>query len=246
MQDTTLAGRTALVTGGARRIGAAIARALHAEGMNLALHHRASRVEAAALATELNAARPGSVTLLAAELLDTARLPTLVEATVAAFGRFDLLVNNASSFYPTPLGTATEAQWDELIGTNLKAPFFLAQAAAPHLRAARGAIVNLIDIHAERPLPNHPVYCAAKAGLAALTKSLARALAPEVRVNGIAPGAILWPEGGRPDAALLARVPLGRLGEPEDIARAVLFLFRDAPYVSGQILAVDGGRSIEG
>lgn len=247
MEHITLNGRVALVTGAARRIGACIARTLHAAGMNLALHHRHSAPAAAALAAELTAQRPGSVTLLAADLQDTARLPGLIDATLAAFGRLDALVNNASSFYPTPIGSTTEAQWDELFASNLKAPFFLAQAAAPALRATRGAIVNLVDIHAGPPMPRHTVYCMAKAGMAMLTRSLALELAPEVRVNGVAPGAILWPEAGAgsaAQAAILARVPLGRLGSPDDIARTVLFLLRDAPYVTGQVLAVDGGRSL--
>jgi pteridine reductase len=247
MHDTTLAGRSALITGGARRIGAAIAHRLHGAGMNLALHYRHSRTEAERLAAELEAARPESVQLLRADLLDTARLPELVDACVVRWGRLDVLVNNASSFYPTPLDTATEAQWDELLGSNLKAPFFLARAAAPQLRAQHGAIVNLVDIHAERPRDHHPIYSAAKGGLLSLTRALARELRPEVRVNAVAPGAILWAEGDEDPAtrrAILDRVALGRLGEPDDIARAVLFLVRDGGYVTGQILAVDGGRSL--
>ncbi len=247
MHDTTLAGCSVLITGAARRIGAAIARRLHGAGMNLNLHYRHSRAEAEQLAAELEATRPDSVQLLQADLLDTARLPELVDACVERWGRLDVLVNNASSFYPTPLDTATEDQWDELLGSNLKAPFFLARAAVPQLRAHHGAIVNLVDIHAERPREGHPIYSAAKAGLQSLTRSLARELRPEVRVNAVAPGAILWAEGGDdPDTqrAILERVALNRLGDPDDIARAVLFLVRDGGYITGQTLAVDGGRNL--
>jgi pteridine reductase len=242
---TSLAGKTALITGGTRRIGATIARALHAAGMNLTLHYRASVGDAFALRDELNGQRPDSVMLVQADLLDTARLPTLVEATVGHWGRLDLLLNNASSFYPTPLADATPAQWEELLGSNLKAPFFLAQAAAPHLHAVQGNIVNLVDVYAQRPLDRHPIYSIAKAGLAMLTQALARELAPTVRVNGIAPGAILWPESNTGSSAyLLSRIPLQRLGDPRDIARAVLFLIRDGDYITGQVIPVDGGRSL--
>ncbi|ROR34520.1 pteridine reductase [Inmirania thermothiophila] len=237
----------ALVTGAAHRIGACIARTLHGAGYRVLLHHHRSAAAAAALAAELAAARPDSARTARADLLETARLPALVEGALAHWGRLDLLVNNASAFFPTPVGSVTEADWERLLGTNLKAPFFVAQAAAPHLAAAGGSIVNIVDIHAERPLAGHPVYSIAKAGLAALTRALARELGPAVRVNGVAPGAILWPEQGvDPERMrlLLARTPLGRTGSPEDVARAVLFLARDAPYVSGQILAVDGGRSV--
>lgn len=246
-EHNILAGRSALVTGAARRVGAAIARRLHGAGMDLSLHYRRARAEAEALAGELDAGRPGSVQLLQAELLETHRLGDLVARAVAHRGRLDLLVNNASGFYPTPLATATEAQWEDLLGSNLKAPFFLCQAAAPYLAASGGCIVNIVDIHAERPLPGHPVYSIAKAGLAMLTRALALELAPRVRVNGVAPGAILWPEAGadpQRQVRVLSRVALGRLGTPEDIARAVLFLAGDAGYVTGQVLAVDGGRSL--
>jgi len=249
MDDSTprLDGQVALVTGAAHRIGAAIARRLHAAGMNLAIHYRNSATAAEILATELNTERGGSVTLLDADLLDPNALQPLVEDAAGAFGRLDLLVNNASSFYPTPFAEATSAQWDELLGTNLRAPFFLAQAALPHLKASRGAIINIVDIHAERPLADHPVYSIAKAGLAMLTKSLARDLGPEIRVNGVAPGAILWPEAGmssEEQQAILDRALLGRLGDPDDIARAVLYLYRDAGYVTGHVLPVDGGQSV--
>jgi pteridine reductase len=242
----SLAGRWALVTGGARRVGAGIVRALHGAGAGVAIHHRQSGTDAEALAAELNALRPGSAFAVSADIVDTAALPGLVDAVVARAGRLDVLVNNASSFYPTPLGRITTAEWDDLMGTNLKAPLFLAQAAAPQLREHGGCIVNLIDIHAIRPLKDHPVYGAAKAGLAFLTKALARDLAPQVRVNGVAPGAVLWPDGGISEATqqvVLRQIPLQRTGGPDDIAGAVLYLVRDATYVTGQVLAVDGGRS---
>ena len=235
----------ALVTGAARRIGAAIARALHADGYALALHYRGSRAEAEALAAELDQVREGSTLLLAADLADTARLPELVQATVARFGRLDALVNNASAFFPTPLGAAAPDAWRTLFAVNAQAPWELAQAAAPHLSAARGAIVNLVDIHGERPLRDHAVYGASKAALIHLTRSLALELAPRVRVNAGAPGAILWPEDGKPPAeqdAILARTPLARIGTPEEIAEAVRWLLRGATYTTGQILRVDGGR----
>lgn len=244
-----LHGRTALVTGGAKRLGAAIVRALHARGANVLLHHRGSADAARRLADELNAVRASSVALHAADLLDVAALPALVDAAVGAFGQLDVLVNNASTFYPTPVGEITLAQWDDLMGTNLRAPLFLSQAAAPHLRRTRGCIVNLIDIHALRPLKKHPVYCSAKAGLWMLTQSLARELAPDVRVNGVAPGPVMWPEGpmnAAVQAQILERTALKRIGSPEDIAKAVLFFVADAPYVTGQVLPVDGGRTIGG
>ncbi len=243
----SIIGKTALITGGARRIGAVIARTLHQAGMNLALHYRASAAAATALQEELHCLRPDSVILLQVDLQDTARLPVLVEQAAARWGRLDLLVNNASNFYPSPLGTATEAQWDELMASNLKAPFFLAQAAAPWLQAVQGSIINMLDIYAQRPLENYPIYCAAKAGLAMLTQSLAWELSPAVRVNGIAPGAILWPEEGLSETAqaqMLSRIPLRRRGDPEDIARTLLFLVGDGGYITGQIIAVDGGRTL--
>jgi pteridine reductase len=242
-----LAGKSALVTGAARRVGAAIARELHAQGANVLIHHRASTAEARALATSLNAVRAGSAALAQAELRDTASLAGLVEHTVRAFGRLDILVNNASAFYPTPLGEITEAEWDELVGANLKAPLFLAQAAAAELRRTQGLIVNIVDIHALRPLKRHTVYSITKAGLAMLTRALARELGPAIRVNGVAPGPVLWPEDEIDPALkrdIIARTALKRPGSPEDVARAVAFFAKDAPYVTGQILAVDGGRSI--
>lgn len=239
--------RVVLVTGAARRVGAEIARTLHAAGCRVAIHYRSSAAEADALAAGLNAARPDSAACFAGDLLDLEALPGLIAAVVTRFGRLDGLVNNASSFYPTPLGQITAAQWTDLMGSNLQAPLFLAQAAASHLRAAGGAIVNIVDIHAERPLAGYPVYSAAKAGLQGLTRALAIELAPEVRVNGVAPGPIQWPEDGQfaPEerAAIVRHVLLRREGSPADIAGAVRYLLLDAPYVTGQILAVDGGRS---
>jgi len=237
----------ALVTGAGRRVGAVIARTLHAAGYDLALHCRRSVAEAEALAAELERERADSTLVLQAELADPHALPALVDTTLARYGRLDALVNNASAFHPTPVGSATVAQWNELFASNAQAPFFLAQAATPALRAAHGAIVNLVDIYAERPLADHPIYCMAKAALAAMTRSLALDLAPDIRVNGVAPGAVLWPSDGKPYAdqqAMLARTPLARAGTPEDVAGAVLWLLRDAPYVTGQIIRVDGGRTL--
>jgi len=245
----SIAEHAVLVTGGARRLGAAIARMLHGAGARVMIHYHHSGTEAVALAAELNATRPGSAATVAADLLEVAALPGLVAASLAAFGRLDVLVNNASTFYPTPLGEITPASFDDLIGTNLRAPLFLAQAAAPQLARRQGLVLNLVDIHAYRPLKRHPVYSVAKAGLVMLTQSLAREMAPDVRVNGIAPGPVMWPEGEM-DPALKARIlertALKRVGSPEDIAKAALFFVRDAPYVTGQILPVDGGRTVGG
>lgn len=244
--NRNLEGRTALVTGAAKRLGAAIARALHAEGMNLLLHYNKSEQEAAALCQELNEVRQDSAAIAQADLANIQGLESLVKAALQWQG-LHVLVNNASSFRPTPLGSVGEDDWDELMASNLKAPFFLAQAAAVHLKKTQGSIVNMVDIHARRPLKEHTVYCAAKAGLAMLTLSLAKELGPEIRVNGVAPGPVLWPEQGL-DAAtkksILEATALKRKGSPEDIAGAVLYLVRDAEYVTGQIIAVDGGRSI--
>ena len=241
-------GKTVLITGGARRVGAAICRRLHASGANLMVHYRSSAGEARLLQAELNQTRPGSVALIQADLLELAKLPSLVAETVATFGRLDGLVNNASSFFPTPVGEITLEHWNDLIGTNLRSPLFLAQAAAPALRKTQGAIVNITDIHAERPLKSYVVYSVAKAGLAALTRSLARELGPEVRVNGVAPGPVLWPEDDSFDELARQRVIshtlLKRAGEPEDVAAAVFYLVADAPFVTGQIITVDGGRSV--
>ncbi len=242
-----LTGKVALITGGAKRLGNAIAHALHGEGAQLVIHYRSSQASAEALVAELNALRAQSALALGCDLLDTNALAQLIDKTVQRCGRLDILVNNASSFYPTPVGTINEQQWDELVGSNLKAPLFLAQAAAPHLRATQGLILNMVDIHAQRPLPEHAVYSIAKAGLVTLTKALARELGPEVRVNAIAPGPVLWPE--QPISAelqqeIIGKTALKRQGSPLDIARAALFFAKDAPYVTGQVLAIDGGRSI--
>ncbi len=237
----------ALITGAGKRVGAVIARTLHAAGYELALHCRRSVDEAEMLAAELEAARAGSTLVLQAELADPHALPALVDTALARYGRLDALVNNASAFFPTPVGAASVAQWNELFASNAQAPFFLAQAATPALRATRGAIVNLVDIYAERALADHPIYCMAKAALAAMTRALALDLAPDIRVNGVAPGAVLWPSDGKPYAdqqAMLARTPLARAGAPEDVAGAVRWLLCDAPYVTGQIIRVDGGRTL--
>ena len=244
----SLQGKVVLVTGGARRVGAAIARRVHACGANLMIHHRASVADARKLQAELNAIRPNSVSLLQGDLLDTGKLPHLVAHTVHTFGRLDGLVNNASSFAPTPVGEITEEAWYNLVGTNVKAPLFLAQAATPHLRRTQGAIVNITDIHAELPLKNYVVYTMAKAALDGLTRSLARELAPEVRVNAVAPGPILWPDGNAFDELarqrIISHTPLKRAGSPDDIASAVCFLLTDAPYITGHTINVDGGRRI--
>jgi pteridine reductase len=243
-----LTGQCALITGAAHRIGAAIARLLHAEGMNVLLHYRHSGTAAKELAHELEAQRRDSVWLLQADLHQTGSCGLLISRASELCQRLDLLVNNASSFYPTPFGEATPEAWDDLVGSNLRAPFFLSQAAAPLLYRSKGCIINLVDIHAQRPLKNHPIYSVAKAGNAMLVKSLARELGPEIRVNGVAPGAILWPEQGlteRQRAEILERTALKRAGTPEDIARTLLFLYRDAPYITGQIIAVDGGRTLQ-
>lgn len=245
---TPLAGKTALVTGGARRVGAAIARTLHAAGANVVIHCHRSVSEAAALAAEFHARREGSASTISLDLHATARLSELVEHAEQRFGALDVLVNNASTFYPTPVGEITEAHWDDLLGSNLKAPLFLAQAAAPALKRSQGLILNIVDIHGMRPLSRYPVYVAAKAGLIMLTRSLARELAPQVRVNGIAPGPVMWPADGVADAALqekiIGRTLLKRAGSAEDVARTALFFAADAPYITGQIMPVDGGRSV--
>jgi pteridine reductase len=242
-----LAGRCVLVTGGAKRLGAAIARRLHAAGADVVVHYHRSAGPAQALAAELESARSGSAHTVTADLRDVERLPSLVEAALGRYGRLDVLVNNASTFYPTPVGTITAAQFDDLVGTNLRAPLFLSQAAAPALRRTSGLILNMVDVHALRPLREHPAYCAAKAGLAMLTRSLARELGPEIRVNGISPGPVLWHERDLDPGLkreIVSKTALGRVGSPEDIARTAYFFAAEAPYVTGQILAVDGGRSL--
>jgi pteridine reductase len=245
--DDSLAGKSALVTGGARRVGAAIVRRLHAAGACVLIHYRDSEADAARLEAELNALRPKSAVRVKAELLAPIAPRALVDAASDAFGRLDVLVNNASSFFPVPLGGIEASHWEALIGSNLRAPLFIAQAAASELARREGAIVNIVDIHAERPLKGYPLYSMAKGGLASLTRSLALELAPKVRVNGVAPGAIAWPEDGQFEPGererIVATTPLGRIGSPEDIAQAVHFL-ACARFVTGQIIAVDGGRSI--
>ena len=243
----SLEGRWALVTGAARRIGAVIAEALHQAGSGVIIHCFNSAESADALADRLNGERAGSALAVQCDLRETSNLDRMLTEVVTRSGRLDILINNASSFYPTPPGSITVEQWHDLIGTNLKAPLFLSQAALPHLRKTRGTIVNIVDVHWQRPLRNHAVYGAAKAGLAMLTRSLAKDLGPDIRVNGVSPGAILWPEAGlseRIRESIIQQIPLKRAGEPRDVAAAVLFLVRDAPYVNGQILAVDGGRSV--
>lgn len=239
--------RVVLITGGVHRIGAHTARVLHAEGARLVLHYRNSRDAAHALQEELHATRPDSVVLVRADLLDMASLPAVVADALSAWGRLDVLINNASSFYSTPVGSVSESEWNDLLGTNLKAPFFLSQAAAPYLKDSLGCIVNIVDIHAERPLKRFPVYSIAKAGLVMLTKSLACELGPEVRVNAVAPGAILWPEREMDEVTqqrIISRTFLKRQGSPDNIAQAVLFLINGADYTSGQVITVDGGRSL--
>lgn len=243
-----LTGKVALVTGSARRVGAMIARTLHGAGAQVMLHYNAGRTEAHALQTELNALRAESAATVQADLNNVAELPQLVKCVLARFGRLDVLVNNASTFYASPLGEITPEHWDDLMGVNLRAPLFLSQAAAPHLGKQGGCIVNITDIHAERPLKHYVVYSVAKAGLVGLTRALARELGPRVRVNAVSPGPVLWPEHDQFDELTRQRIVshtlLKRAGAPEDIAAAALYLAADAPYVTGQVLVVDGGRSI--
>jgi len=240
-------GKTALVTGAAKRVGSAIARELHAAGANIMIHYRTAQAAAEAMAAEFNALRPDSALCQQTDLLDIDALSVLIETTVTHFGRLDALVNNASSFYATPLGEIDLAAWDDLVGSNLKAPLFLTQAAAPYLKAAHGAVKNITDIHAERPLAGYPLYCAAKAGLLGLTRALAIELAPEVRVNAVAPGPILWPDDGTFDhevrERIVAHTLLKHAGSAQDIARAVRFLLDDGSYITGQVINVDGGRT---
>lgn len=249
LMEQGMQGKAVLVTGGAKRVGAAISRRLHAAGANIVLHYRSSKREALDLRDELNALRPDSAAVCQADLLDLAALRPLVDQAIERFGRLDALVNNASSFYATPLAEVDEQQWHDLLGTNLRAPLFLAQAAADELRRHHGCIVNIVDIHAERPMHGHLLYSIAKAGLAALTRALAQEMAPQVRVNAVSPGVILWPENAawmdeEQRRRIVAHTLLKREGDPDDIAKVVAFLIQDAPYVTGQIIAVDGGRSI--
>jgi pteridine reductase len=246
-ENSGLEDKVVLITGAARRVGAVVAAALHAAGARILIHYHHSGEEAHALAAGFNGIRAHSACVYAADLRDHTQAPSIVGAALAAFSRLDILINNASTFYPTRVGEITIEDWDDLLGSNLKAPLFLSQAAAPHLRATHGLIINMVDIHAARPLRAHPVYCVAKAGLAMLTRSLARELGPQVRVNGIAPGPVLWPEESMNEELkreITDKTALKRHGSPQDIARTALFLARDAPYITGQIIAVDGGRSI--
>jgi pteridine reductase len=247
IENSSLRDQVVLITGGARRVGAEIARTLHAAGANILIHYRSSAAAAIALAEQLNQIRDHSASIHAAHLTNAEAPEKLVAATLLEFGRLDILINNASSFYPTPVGHITLPQWDDLMGSNLKAPLFLSQAAAPSLAKQHGLIINMIDIHALRPLRGHPVYSTAKAGLAMLTRALARELGPDIRVNGIAPGPVLWPEGDMDEelkSEIIEKTALKRHGTPQDVARTALFLAKDAPYITGQIIAVDGGRSI--
>jgi pteridine reductase len=246
-KPASLEGRWALVTGAAKRIGAVIASTLHDAGANVVVHYFSSSGDADALVAEMNDRRADSAFAVRADVRSVAELEQMARDVLERTQRLDVLVNNASNFYPTRIGTITEEQWDDLVGSNLKAPLFLTQALLPALKQASGVIVNIVDVHAQRPLRDHPVYGAAKAGLAMLTRSLAKDLGPDVRVNGVSPGAILWPDDGMSEtlrAAIIKQTALKRTGRPEDIAAAVLFLVRDAPYVTGQIIAVDGGRSV--
>lgn len=246
MQNNTLQDKVALVTGGAQRIGAAIAARLHEAGMKLVIHYRSSEDEAHALQDALNGIRSESVVLVRGDLLDIDKSRQLVNQCLQSCGRLDVVVNNASTFYPTPMGDATAADWENLMGTNLRAPFFLVQEAAAALRKNHGCVVNLVDIYGQAPLKDHVVYSTAKAGLIALTRALAAELAPEVRVNAVAPGAILWPQGDDDELAhqrIISNTPLKRTGSAEEIAEAVLFLIEGAQFTSGHVLPVDGGRS---
>ena len=246
-ESSPLKGQVLLITGGARRIGAEITRTLHAAGACVLIHYRSSAAAAMALSDECNRSRPRSAAIYAADLSNAEAPDILVAAALAEFGRLDILINNASSFYPTPVGKITMAHWDDLMGSNLRAPLFLAQAAAPCLVKQRGLIINIVYVHGLRPLMGYPLYSMAKAGLAMLTRSLARELGPDIRVNGIAPGPVLWPEHGMDEALkreIIGMTALKRHGSPQDIARTALFLAKDAPYITGQIIAVDGGRSI--
>jgi pteridine reductase len=246
-EATLLAGKTVLITGAAKRVGAQIARLMHSSGANLVLHYRSSAEDAAALERELNEVRPASALCAECDLLEVAQLPGLVGRALDAFGALDVLINNASTFFPTPLGDITEIDWDDLLGTNLKAPLFLSQAAAPALQERAGLIINIADIHGMRPLRRYPVYSVAKAGLIMLTKALARELGPQVRVNAVAPGPVMWPADGLDPALqekIISRTALKRPGSAAEVARACLFFASEAAYITGQVIAVDGGRSI--
>jgi len=239
--------KTILITGGAKRIGRQIALTLHEAGHSIVVHYRSSAGAAHQLVSELNERRENTAVGLQADLLDPASIPVLIRNVIDAFGRLDVLINNASTFYPTPIELLEEEFWNDLVGSNLRAPSFLAKECVTHLKDSGGSIINILDIHARKPMAKHPIYSSAKAGLEMLTKALALDLAPEVRVNGVSPGAILWPEndsGMEEQARVLEKIPLKRMGKPRDIADLVRFLIDDADYISGQIIAVDGGRSV--
>ena len=247
--SANLGQKVVLITGGAKRVGAAICRELHAQGAQVMIHYNTSQQEAQALLAELNAIRPNSAASIQADLLNIELIPKLIEKTLANFGRLDVLINNASSYYPTQLGQINEQNWHDLVGSNLKAPMFLAQAAAEELRKNHGCLVNITDMHIERPKKGYIVYSVAKAGLVTLTKSLAHELSPEVRVNAVAPGPVQWPENNPQfdedyKNRVINQTLLKRIGDPTDIAKAVKFLVYDAPFITGHILAVDGGRSL--
>lgn len=238
---------TTLITGGAKRIGREIAHTMHAAGHNIMIHYRSSAQASDTLVQELNSLRSDSAAAVQADLLDIGSIPRVIDETISTFGQLNVLINNASTFYPTPIELIEDDFWNDIVGSNLKAPAFMVKAAVPHLRASSGCIINIVDIYARQPLPNHPLYCSAKAGLEMLTKSLARDLAPEIRVNGVSPGAILWPENGNSELSqsqLLEKIPLGRMGEPKDVAKTVRFLVTEGDYITGQIIQVDGGRSV--
>ncbi len=247
--EASLQNKIVLITGGAKRVGASICRLLHANGANLMIHYRSSVNEARALQAELNLQRPNSVAIIQGDLLNLSVLPSLINETIKHFGKLDVLINNASSYYPTEIGDIQEEQWQDLMGSNLKAPLFLSQAAAVELRKQQGCIINITDMHVERPKKGYIVYSVAKAGLVTLTKSLAHELSPEVRVNAVAPGPVMWPEDNPQFDELyrqrvISQTLLKRIGEPNDIAKAVKFLIQDAPFITGQVIAVDGGRSL--
>lgn len=246
-KTSAISGNVALITGGAKRIGACMATTLHHAGLNIVIHYQHSAKAASQLQAQLNQQRSASCVIIQADLSAQSNIETLIKQSVESMGRLDVLINNASAFFPTPLSDANEKDWNALFDINLKAPFFLAKAATAHLKKQQGSIINMIDIYAERPLKDHPIYSASKSGLASITQSLALSLAPDIRVNAIAPGAILWPENQTDEVAqkkLLSRTPLNRLGDPQDIANTALFLIKDAPFITGQIIRVDGGRSV--
>jgi pteridine reductase len=247
--NSSLQDKVVLITGGAKRVGASICRLLHASGANLMIHYRSSTGEARALQSELNLQRSNSAAIIQGDLLNLAVLPSLVQETISHFGRLDVLINNASSYYATEIGEIGDDQWEDLIGSNLKAPLFLSQAAAPELRKQHGCIVNITDMHVERPKKGYIVYSMAKAGLVTMTKSLAHELGPDVRVNAVAPGPVMWPEDNPQfdevyRQRVISQTLLKRIGEGNDVAKAVRFLIEDAPFITGQVIAVDGGRSL--